>query len=463
MIFQKGLSFFLLPVYTNYLSPTDYGIQAVVVSVSSFLSMFIALGLDTAAQRYYYRYKTDNEKIKKIYGTASTVIIFNSLFFGGILIVLHKYIIDPIIGEVEFYPYVILGIAYVMVNPLYILYQSYLQTKQDGKAYGFNSILYTIIYITITLVLLVYFRLGVIAILLSQLLVSVIFFIYVSIRFLPSLILGIDKDFLHVALKYSLPILPHTLANWSNDALDKLFVNKLRDAADTGVYGIAQQVASVTNIIANAINQAYLPWFFQKVELRDNKQISVVSETATVIMSLFALFLSLFAKEILDIMISNPLYVDVFRIVPFLVFSYTFQLIYFFFIDVLFVKNTEIVFLVTVTSVIINICLNLILIPLVGIIGAAVACAMTFFLKSFFALIISKISNKEIRFNYVKMYVWPIVFFIISIITNIYVIKMFYNLLIVKLVICLSAVLFVYLSYRKEIDNVRLYLMKNDN
>ena len=55
MVLQKGISFFLMPLYTAFLSPVDYGILGVVSSISSFLSVFISLGLETAAARFYYK------------------------------------------------------------------------------------------------------------------------------------------------------------------------------------------------------------------------------------------------------------------------------------------------------------------------------------------------------------------------------------------------------------------------
>ena len=62
------------------------------------------------------------------------------------------------------------------------------------------------------------------------------------------------------------------------------------------------------------------------------------------------------------------------------------------------------IFIITVSSVVFNVLLNLLLIPRIGIKGAAIACMVTYFLKSVFALIISRRKNKEISFAWPKMY-----------------------------------------------------------
>ena len=71
MVLQKGISFFLMPLYTAFLSPSDYGILGVVSSVSSLMAVFITLGLEAAAARFYYKYNKDEDQAKKIYGNVS--------------------------------------------------------------------------------------------------------------------------------------------------------------------------------------------------------------------------------------------------------------------------------------------------------------------------------------------------------------------------------------------------------
>ena len=103
-------------------------------------------------------------------------------------------------------------------------------------------------------------------------------------------------------------------------------------------------------------------------------------------------------------MISNPAYDGVWKIVPCIVFAYVFQSIYFFFVNVLFLKDTRLIFTITIMSVVVNIGLNLLLIPELGFVGGAIACILTYFVKSIMALIISSIKNKEIRFHWLLMY-----------------------------------------------------------
>ena len=61
-----------MPLYTAFLSPLDYGILGVVSSVSSLMAVFITLGLEAAAARFYYKYNKDEDQAKKLYGNLDT-------------------------------------------------------------------------------------------------------------------------------------------------------------------------------------------------------------------------------------------------------------------------------------------------------------------------------------------------------------------------------------------------------
>lgn len=406
MVLQKGLSFFLLPLYTSFLSPSDYGILGVVTSISSLLAVFITMGLDAAAARYYYKNKQDAEFSKRLYGTVATSILLNAVIFGSVVILCHRFIIDPLIGEIPFYPFVFLGLLNVIVTPLYLLFQNYCQTIQDGKRYGINAVCFIVIHVSLIVIALAVLHLGVVGVLLANIVVSVIFFVYVIFAFFRRQRIGLDKTVLKETYSYSLPLIPHFLANWSNGTLDRLLINGIRTEADAGLYNMGQQYGSVMSFVANAINQSYTPWFYEKMNHPQEsfRQVYKMAEMSTFALAFVGVILSIFSKEILSIMVTNPAYDGVWRIIPCIVFAYVFQGIYFFFVNVLFLKNTNVIFSITVTAVAINIILNLILIPRIGYIGGAIACLASFFTKSVMALIISRIKNKDIRFNWFVMY-----------------------------------------------------------
>lgn len=462
-VLQKGISFFLMPLYTTFLNPADYGVLGVVSSVSTFLSVFITLGLEAAAARFYYKNNKNEELAKKVYGNVALVILANSMLWGSVFIGGHNWLVDPLVGEIDFFPYVFIGILNVVVTPMYLLYQNYLQTKQNAIHYGIISLLCFIMQVTLTILSLTIYDLGVFGVLLSQLITSIVFFIFVLFAFLKKQSLRLEKTILNDCFKYSLPLLPHNLANWSNGTLDKLLVNGIRSQTDAGMYNIGQQYGSVMSIIANAVNNAYVPWFYEKVNEGDHglKRIKQTADATICLISLIALAMSLFAEEIFDIMISNPAYDGVWKIVPCIVFAYVFQSIYFFFVNVLFLKDTQVIFTITIAAVAVNIGLNLLLIPDFGFVGGAIACLFTYFIKSVMALVVSYIKNKNIKFNWLLMYSIALIALTISLSSVIFYIDSFYVRIGAKFLIMVIFALIILLKYKTFLISIyRKYVNK---
>lgn len=464
LVLQKGISFLLLPIYTFFLSPADYGILGVVSSISGLLSVLISLGVGGAASRFYYLHKEDKEYHRRLYGTIALVIIFNSISFGCIFLLGHRLFIDPIIGTIDFYPFILIGLLTAIVTPLYTFFQEYLQTIQDGKRYGINSIVFFFLNVSFILLSLYVLKLGVLGVLLSNLCTSLLFLIYVVIAFIPRQLMRLDKSILKGSLRYSLPLLPHQLANWSNGTLDKLLVNGIRSQSDAGLYNLSQQYGSVISFISNGVNQAYLPWFYDMVNKGPDSYLKIkqVSEAAVWGVSSIALVFAIFSKEILGLMIQNPAYSEVWMIVPCVAFAYVFQLIYFFYVNVLFLKDTKYIFTITISSVVVNVLLNLLFIPLYGFVGCALACVCTFFIKSVLSLVISRKRNKEILFSDFSMYISAFFAFGLSL-TSLFCARLSFGVcMALKSLICGLFVVLVYSRFRKQFKLlVRRFLLHN--
>ena len=71
---QKGAAFFLLPVYTAYLTPEDYGTLSVIQALVSFFSIFLLLSLDGAAARFHF-FSVDQYFGARIWGTILLLVL----------------------------------------------------------------------------------------------------------------------------------------------------------------------------------------------------------------------------------------------------------------------------------------------------------------------------------------------------------------------------------------------------
>lgn len=459
-LLQKGIGFFLLPLYTAFLTPDDYGIVNVVTSVSSFLSVLIMMSLTGAATRFHYR-NTDENYRKVLWGTITTIVIISSLGWGAVFFTFHKFLVDPFIGEVEFFPYAVIGLANVIITPLYLLFQSSLQARQEALHYSINTFSNFIVHLGLAVLLIAVFKLGAVGMLLANVITSLLFFIYVLISYIPKIKMGIDKPIAKQALKYSLPLVPHHISLWSAGTLDRLFLNNIKGTAVTGVYSVGQQFGNVVGTIAYSVNQAFVPWFYQMIEKGKEgiKKIEKMGLFAVIGYSLFAFAISLFAPEVLRVMVSEG-FRDAWKVIPIISFAFVFHGVYFFYINILFLKDTGWVFTVTLSAMAVDILFNILLIPLWGFYGSAIACFMTYFMRSIFAMILSLKKNKEIRYNYFMMYFIPLLFLTLSYINVLIINFPIWMTLLTKLAFCSLLGGLFYWKYKKSINEL-VYQFRN--
>lgn len=453
-LLQKGIGFFLLPLYTAFLTPEDYGIVNVVTSVSSFLAVLIMMSLTGAATRFHYR-NTDENYRKVLWGTISTIVIISSLGWGAVFFTFHKFLVDPFIGEVEFFPYAVIGLANVIITPLYLLFQASLQARQKAFYYSVNTFSNFLVHIGLAIVFIAVLKMGAVGMLLANVVTSLTFFIYVLIAYIPKIKMGIDKSIAKQAFGYSLPLVPHHISIWSAGTIDRLFLNNIKGTAVTGVYSVGQQFGSVVGTIAHSVNQAFVPWFFQMIEKGKTgfRKIEKMGLFAIISYCLIAFSISLFAPEVLRVMVTEG-FRDAWKVIPFLSFAFVFHGLYFFFINILFIKDTGWVFTVTMSSMVVDVLFNILLIPLWGFYGSAIACFMTYFTRSLFAMILSLKKNKDIRYNYLMMYLFPFIFLALSYV-NVFLINLpIGTSLIIKIVFCSMLGGVFYWKYKSSISEL---------
>jgi len=411
-ILQKAISFFLLPLYTAFLTPADYGTLNVVLSLSSLLSVFFILSLNSAGARFYYKHLDDEQYIKKLWGALSLFVLLNSIVLGFVFILFHKLLINPFISDIDFYPLMFLGILNTIVTPLYSFYQTYLQTKQSGFRFGLNLMLNFLLNVSLIIIFVVVYKKGVLGILLANVITSSVFLVYVLLAFIPKIKLSLDSNILKPAFKYSLPLVPHSLSSWVMVMIDRVFLNNITGKTETGLYSVGYQFGNIISVINTAINQAYAPWFFEKEKKDELNQVVKVAELLTVIYCFLALGISLYSKDILIFMVS-PGFRSAWHFIPFISFAYVFSGLYYFFVNVLFLKQTKWVPIITFSSAIAGLVLNIILINSIGSIGASISCFITLLLSSLISLLFS-LKAHSMRFKYIRMYLYVFLFFILS-------------------------------------------------
>lgn len=368
---SKVLSFIMVPYYTYALTTTEYGTVDVLVSTVSLLAPLVTFGIGDVITLYLVRKEYSEEKVF----TNS----FITLLFGNVVI----YIIYPFIVSVDtLKKYVIFFFALLLVQSFFSVLQNYI--RGIGKVFSFalSGVMYTGILVLLNLIFLTYFKMGIHGYLLSMIVAYFICCIYLLSKINVFKLLNlraIDKEYTKKLFKLSLPLLPTSILWWLMNICDKYTIIYFLSASANGIYTVAHKLPTIISTIYSVFQQAWqLTTMEMKTKEERSEMYSNLFEILTGLLFVATAGIIMICK-IFVVNFCNRDYASAWMIIPTLLFSAIFNsLSGFFGSNYLTMKNTVAALKISIIGSIINVTLNFILVPLIGIQGAAIATCIGF-------------------------------------------------------------------------------------
>jgi len=401
-LIEKGMAFLLIPLYTHYLSTSDYGILNVLQALIGILIIIFTFSLNGAASRYHF--DGNNLYRKYHYGNIFFVITFISIIMVFLLFLFKNYIFN-LLGNIPTTPYFYLVIVIVYTNAIFIIYQLKLQMEHRALEYGLNSIIKFIISALFAIILIIYFDRKADGVLEGLAISFTVFSFYIFLKLKKEKIkFNFNKRLLKRNIKYSIFLIPHNLASIFMQFMDRFFISNMINLSQVGIYSLGGQISAVLGIVSSAINNATVPNVLKAYKDKNYLYLVDLADLSIIFLSFVAFILSLFSPEIVKFVAPNE-YKNAYLVISILSFYFVVQMYYFMTSSVLFYieKATKFVALTTITSFILNIFLNYLLIPYFSIIGAAIATVISMLLVNYFVIFIA---NKFIivKFRHIKIH-----------------------------------------------------------
>lgn len=374
----KCFAFFLLPLYTTYLSPADYGLSSIITTFLCITSFLVSFSTYSSVLRFYVEYKDNKKILKKFYGTIFLFILCSGIIIGGILFIFQRQLVDYVFAGVDFFPIVFVSLISMIFNCTHTFFETILRSQQKATKATCLSVLYFIINATLTIIFVVYYGLGAYGVVLAMLIAGLVYTLYMLFEmiFTKTIDLCFHLDLLRDALKYSIPIIPHNISPHIALMVQKVLISNYCNLSVLGVYSVAAQFGSLADTVQIYVNQAYGPWLFEKLSLKsiNRKEMDYVTSLLAKIIGGLFLMIALYSQDYIFLFIDDK-YVSAWRYIPFIICVFLIKTIYYFYVNILFYhKNAaRILFIATLTSSLFSIILAFLLIPNMGIIGAVVA------------------------------------------------------------------------------------------
>ena len=180
-----------------------------------------------------------------------------------------------------------------------------------------------------------------------------------------------SREYWKYGLAFTLPLLPHFLSHYVLNQSDRLMISQMVDNSAAALYSVSYSIAMALVIVSTAINDSYCPYTFQEL---DEGRLDGVRKSGHFILALvgsLTVMVMAFAPEILAVF-AGPEYSDAVDLIPPLSASVFFIFLYSMMSNLeYFYKKTSLIAVASVGAAVLNIVLNLALIPLFGYKAAA--------------------------------------------------------------------------------------------
>jgi O-antigen/teichoic acid export membrane protein len=389
-VFIRAASFLLLPFYTRYLRPADYGRMAILDLTASLLALLFGSGVAAAASRYHFEARDDAER-DRVWWTALTLVVLLVT-----AIVVPAFLSRDALASATLGPeFARGGFFYALVLPtlwfgtVAEVGNSYVRVRKWSTFFVGLIVSRLTLNVILNVYFLVALRMGIAGILLGNLIVSGLnAAILVSVlatdrgRFVPDLALARSLVWFGGPLAVSSLLV--VVMNQADRYLLRLFV----PMDQVGIYALAYTIGEgVSTLLLAPFVSIWSVAVYELARHPDAKAIYArVFRYYVELLMLAMLGLSLFARPIMGLMAARD-FAAAADLIPVIGLAYVFfSLTKHFEVPALLAKRTVSLLPASFAAAVLNIVLTLALVPLMGTAGAAWATVMTFVIYSFIGL-----------------------------------------------------------------------------
>lgn len=378
---SKVIIFFLIPFYTNYLSPVEYGLADLIFTVSQVIIPFFSLVIFDSIIRFGL-YRKERSQDTLIVGVLVWIVGTVVLFFLCPVLSLYR--------NIAGWKWHIA--VYVSLNILVSIELNYLKVMDKNLLYSIACIIQTASLAGLNILYVAILHKGISGYLTAYIGSNVV--VAITVFFLGHLYEELlkakwDKFLAKDMVCYSVPLILNNLSWWVIQSSDKLMIETMVGVAALGIYTVASKIPSLISVFVAIFQQAWGISSIKEMDSgNDSEFYSVVFSIYSVLVFGICIILNMLIKPFMDVYIRSKEYVDAWRYVPLLMVSAVFSAIAAYCGGMYgALKKSVNNMLSTFSAAIVNIIINYFMIIAVGLWGAIIGTIASYMILAYIRLI----------------------------------------------------------------------------
>ncbi len=382
-IATKFIGIILLPLYIKHITVTEYGILGVLEVTILILTQTLSVGQHSSFLRLYNIKESDQKNGQTFF----TIFIFILLLMGCFNI-FGQLLVNPVACFFSqpdvFATYFRLCISIISLRVINQLFLANLRAREKSLLYSLGNCIKIALILSFNIYFVAYRELGVQGILYAYLIGDLFLFCFLFLQMVGQMIPKFDYSVFKTSLYFGLPLIFAGLTHMLLNMGDRYILKALINYNEVGLYNLGYKVAGILNVFfIHSFQMSLLPIAYKTVGQKGDKRFfSKMLTYFSFILIWSGLALSIVARDIFEIYPGKETsWWAAYSIIPVIVFSYILSGIKMVINLGLYIKKkTKLIAYSIVGALIINIILNMLLIPHFRMMGAAIATVIAFFI-----------------------------------------------------------------------------------
>jgi O-antigen/teichoic acid export membrane protein len=365
----KVASFFSLPFITAELTELDYGVAGVLGAYTSAISVLSTLGLRVVLVNSFFKSTSQYKWAwRQIYGFLT---LWN--FVYATLIGLLIYNVIPEAAQSNALVILLLNITpLVFFGQTSAICSTYYQLNQQPTQIAIRSIIFGFLSIGLNVYFIAYLKMGYMGWFWTTFIVGILtnisYFYPLNFRLKLTPIFNFKRRSIKKSLKVGLPMIPHFYSTYLLNSSDKMVMDLMKvSTAEVGKYNVAYTVANFVSSLGNASGRAVGPLLNVYYKARKDERARDLIFVLQICFLSITFVLSIWLKEIFFLLIKNEKLAEMYYLGIPLIMAYCYRPMYFGSnAKLIFAEKTNVLWKVTLVAGVLNVLLNIVLIPVFG-------------------------------------------------------------------------------------------------
>ena len=325
IVLTKAVSFVMLPIYTRFLTPADYGVMELIAMTLDVISNVAGAYLAIGIFRFYYKAETDEERASVV-STACLMLAMTFATAGAGTFLAADRLSTLVFDSAEHAPLIRLAAGSLALDGLAITPLAFVRLREWSTLFVFVQLVKLTLQVGFNLLFLVYLDMGVRGVFISNLIANGVIGLGLFGFVLSRVGFRLSGSVLSDLVRYGVPLVATQFATFIATFGDRYFLQDAGDSTVVGLYSLAYQFGFLLAAVG------YMPfemiWEPVRFDVARRDDRDAVYSRAFIYLNLMlitmAVGLALFIKDILYLM-TTPAFYPAASFVPLILVAYVFQ------------------------------------------------------------------------------------------------------------------------------------------